>query len=127
MTSEIKELTQSKKEGLRQWFTGKYFDLFVWYDENGHVLGFQLCYDKAKNERVITWRVKQGFSHHIVDGEASGSAKLSPLLDLNGAFDKESLLELLKNECHMIDAEVKKFVCEKIAQSSFHPNITSFE
>jgi hypothetical protein len=40
-----------------------YFDLIVWYEPDGGVHGFQLCYDKPGRERALTWTLVDGFRH----------------------------------------------------------------
>lgn len=45
---------QIEGEPPRQWIADDYFDLCVWYEPNGDLFGFRLCYDKDADERVLT-------------------------------------------------------------------------
>lgn len=59
-----------------------FFDLIVWYDPNGEIHGFQLCYDKGGRERALTWtRGNDGCAHTSIDtGEAGPTANRTPVL-----------------------------------------------
>lgn len=52
----------------RRYISDDYFDLFVWYEADGQVHGFQLCYDKQRRQRALTWKRDQGFWHARIDG-----------------------------------------------------------
>ncbi len=63
-----------------------YFDLIVWYaaDESAH--GFQLCYDKLRNERAVTWIRDEGIRHDRVDsGESRPIENSTPILFPGGS------------------------------------------
>jgi hypothetical protein len=90
MLSELKDCRQVPGEPRRRWFSDEQFDLIVWYDEEESVLGFQLCYDKAKDERALTWMAATGYNHRRVDtGEMYGrrTDSLTPVLVPDGVFD----------------------------------------
>jgi len=40
MLGEIRNVRQIEGEGTRRWFTDRYFDLIVWYDDSGSLTGF---------------------------------------------------------------------------------------
>lgn len=54
-------------EPLRQWFADDYFDLYVWYQPDGAIFGFRLCYEKDGDERGLTWMHTGAFRHERVD------------------------------------------------------------
>jgi hypothetical protein len=116
MLSEIQDPRQIENEGPRRWFTDEYFDLIVWYDKEGTaVTGFQLCYDRGYQERALTWRTDQGFTHErIDDGELSGRMKMTPVLVPDGAFDHISIAERFRRSSGQIDAEIREFVHDKV-------------
>jgi hypothetical protein len=89
MLSEIEEARQVPGEGMRRWFRDDELDLIVWYDDEGTMQGFQLCYDKLKRERALTWRKPNSYQHHAIDtGEPdTGSPKMSPVLVADGVVD----------------------------------------
>src|SRR5690349_10217715 len=71
---------QIEGEPRRVWFTDDYFDLYVWFDVDGGLCGFRLCYDKQGVERAVTW-LSETFQHHRVDsGENGPWGKMSPVL-----------------------------------------------
>lgn len=51
----------------RRWYSSEYFDLIVWFNKGKEIIGFQLCYDKERNERAITWKETVGYLHSQVD------------------------------------------------------------
>ena len=115
MLSEIRNPRQIEGEGRRRWFTDDYFDLIVWYDLSGELAGFQLCYDKARTERALTWRRDQGYSHERVDeGEIPGRAKMSPVLVPDGAFPRNGVAERFFEASAQIDPEIRELVYDRL-------------
>ena len=112
MLSEIANTRQIENEGHRRWFTDSYFDLIVWYERKGSTIaGFQLCYDKQREERALTWRRGEGFDHkRIDDGDVTGRMKMTPVLVPDGAFDYSAIAARFHRESERIDPGVRKFV-----------------
>jgi len=118
MLREIRNVRQIPGDGRRRWFQDTYFDLIVWYDDDGGMTGFQLCYDKKDRERAFTWRRGQRCIHEEIDaGEQPGHAKMTPVLqeappsaeqDVPARFFHESAL--------MEDRGIVRLVYEKIEQ-----------
>ena len=46
MLTEATNVEQIEGEPRRRWFQDVEWDLFVWEDNPGNIVGFQLCYDK---------------------------------------------------------------------------------
>ena len=117
MLAEVRETRQVEGEGYRRWFRDSYFDLIVWYEnEGGAIEGFQLCYDKEWNERALTWRRAGGFDHSRVDdGEKAMSVKRTPVLVPDGEFNSENVAWKFQAESTGIDPEIARFVHERIA------------
>lgn len=79
--NEAQHVRQVPGDGLRRWFYDDDFDLFVWYNPNGSIHGFQLSYDKTGDEKSLTWFRNRGISHHAVDGgEQNPGRNRSPIL-----------------------------------------------
>jgi hypothetical protein len=57
----------------RRWFHDEYFDLFVWQDDAGAVVRFELCYGQGASERALVWLGGERFFH---DGGASETEAL---------------------------------------------------
>ncbi len=93
MLKEINAVRQIPGEFYRRWFFSSEQDLVVWYDADGNIVGFQLAYDKARQERSIYWKVGKGISHYDVDdGESSPFSNHTPLLSMDGVFDRNRVL-----------------------------------
>ena len=87
MLSELRHVCQIKGEGLRRWFIDPYFDLIVWYEDNGSLIGFQLCYDQQGRERLFTWWKDHGFWHGTLDdGETPGRLKMCTMISADDDF-----------------------------------------
>lgn len=68
-------------KGTRRWFSDEEMDLIVWYDAAGAVAGFELCYDKSRTERAVTWKKGGTACHSKVDGgESSPLRNDTPIL-----------------------------------------------
>lgn len=120
MLVEIPKVRQIEDEGFRRWFTDDYFDLIVWYSEpkdpKGEIVGFQLCYDKFRKERALTWRKGDEYIHSQIDsGELPYSSKMTPVLLADGIFDKKSIADRFRECSENIDPEITRIVLEKIA------------
>jgi hypothetical protein len=119
MLTEIANPRQIEGEGRRRWFTDSYFDLIVWHDRQGEPTGFQLCYDKGRRERAVSWRQGEGFSHELVDdGEVTGRMKMTPVLVPDGIFHRDEVTERFWKESEGIDPRVRRFVYSRLLR---HP------
>lgn len=115
MLYEIKDVRQQPEELRKRWFTDEYYDLFVWYGEDGEISSFQLSYDKGRNERALTWTRKGGFRHTGVDsGEDSPIDSMSPILVADGLFDSAAEAERFHAESGEIDPQVSRFVYSRL-------------
>ena len=116
MLKEVRKTRQIPNEPFRRWFSDKTFDLIVWYDPDNTIMGFQLCYRKGIDEHALTWLRGKGFSHNrIDDGEGRPARhKMTPLLALDGTFEKNHVLALFENESKEIDPEIVGIVTEMI-------------
>lgn len=117
MLTEVQNTRQIKDEGRRRWFTDSCFDLIVWYErDSSSIAGFQLCYDKEREERALTWRRGAGFDHkRIDDGEVSGRMKMTPVLIPDGTFDYTVIAERFRRESDTIDPGIRELVYKKLA------------
>ena len=119
MLKEHTNVRQIKDEPRRRWFADDYFDLIVWVDERHDIVGFQLCYDKSRHERALTWFKHTGYMHHRVDdGEHTIDMfrKATPILISDGSFDHKKIASLFKEQSTEIEQKISKFVYEKISQ-----------
>ena len=87
MLREILNVSQVPGTHSR-WFASTFLDLIVWYDKDMAITGFQLCYDKGREEKALTWRRDSGYSHNKID-DGEGRAyrqKMTPILVADGVF-----------------------------------------
>ncbi len=108
MLTEIEKTRQIPGEGIRRWFRDEELDLIVWYADDGSIDGFQLCYDKLKQERALTWRKPGSYQHHAIDtGEpAMGGPKMSPVLVADGVFDSARIEKAFAERCGGVPEEL---------------------
>ena len=119
MLIELDAVLQVAGDSPRRWFTDDFFDLIVWYGGDQRIVGFQLCYDKGKNERALSWRKESGYTHHAVDdGETPGHSKMAPILVSDGYFDSQSVAEEFKRRCSNLDEDLRDFVLGRLDRFS---------
>jgi hypothetical protein len=119
MLIELSNPRQIPGEGRRRWFMDDYFDLIVWYADDGTLTGFQLCYDKRVKERALTWTRDGGYRHNrIDDGETPGHPKMSPVIVADGTFDRAPVAERFRAASAGIDPAVASFVYDTVLR---HP------
>lgn len=116
MLTEMKNVEQIPGEPRRRWFSDRYFDLIVWVDDRDRILGFQLCYDKLRNERFLTWWPDRGYRHgRIDDGEdRPGKQKATPILVADGEFERDRIADLFKTESAGLEEDISSLVYDKI-------------
>ena len=95
--SDLRELPDTRQvpgEPRRRWFHSPDLDLIVWFGEGDTPVGFQLCYDKVRGERALTWREGRGYDHSAIDSGETGPAKYksTPILVADGVFRTDRVL-----------------------------------
>jgi hypothetical protein len=114
MLRELNHPRQNDGDPFRRVFMDEYFELFVWYGDQGEEQGFQLCYDLGDNPRALTY-VKGLYTHAGIDqGEASPLKNLTPMLVVDGAFPKFPVLERFARESVKLDPKLLSYMTEKL-------------
>ena len=113
--SELRELPDTRQipgEPRRRWFHSLDLDLIVWFDEGDRPIGFQLCYDKARNERALTWREGRGYDHSAIDsGEVTPARhKATPILVADGLFSTDRVLASFLAASSAVPDEIRAYV-----------------
>jgi hypothetical protein len=113
---ELPDTRQVEGEPRRRWFSSPDLDLIVWLDEQDTLVGFQLCYDKSRGERALTWRKDRGYDHMGVDDGEAGPAqyKSTPILVADGHFDRERVEGLFINSSEDVPAALRSAVADLI-------------
>lgn len=118
--STLRELADTRQvagEPRRRWFSAPDLDLIVWLDERDAPIGFQLCYDKQRFERALTWRSGRGYDHSAVDsGEAGYAAyKRTPILVADGAFESARVSAIFSKASIELPAHIRELVAQALA------------
>ncbi|MBI5898623.1 MAG: hypothetical protein HZB40_05310 [Rhodocyclales bacterium] len=114
---ELPRVQQVTGEARRRWFHGHEMDLVIWEGAEGAPLGFQLAYDKHRNEHSIEWRAGRGFVHYQVDdGEAMALSKETPFLYHDGAFERDRVLAQFLAVAGGLPATIREFVAARLSE-----------
>jgi hypothetical protein len=117
MLREIRNIREIPGQGPRRWFSDAHLDLFVWYDEGGRILGFQLCFDKdTRVERALTFTEEGGYSLDLVAGEDSVCDLGSPVLVPAGEFSLRRLIDQLGERGAMLERSLYDYLREKLEE-----------
>ncbi|MBL4889241.1 MAG: hypothetical protein JKX97_04370 [Candidatus Lindowbacteria bacterium] len=105
---KIKYVLQIEGEPFREWYTDDvYFDLTVWYSEEGSIFGYQLTYGLHRDDHIVTWMRDRGLSHHKLDtGEDSPLHNLAPILVEDGVMPTEAILTRFHAVCETLNKEI---------------------
>jgi len=116
MLREENNVRQIEGDPRRRWFADEYFDLIVWFEPDGSIWGFQLCYDREFKPRALTWTKAHGYKHTgIDDGESVyGSQKGSPVLVEDGLFDSGPMADRLAAASADLPPQINLFLLEKV-------------
>lgn len=115
----LHEIKNAKKfdEGIRiRWFSDDFFDLVIWYDDDGNIISFQLTYDKYNDPHALTWKLGKGYIHETIDdGETPGRYKQSPILLPDGDFPGDAISEKFKQHTIKGEPELTEFISDIIS------------
>ena len=99
----------------RRWLSDDYFDLIVWYTGDNAIYGIQLCYDKPRWERALTWISRKGFSHmEVDDGEPNAWGNQTPILVPDGSFPADIVVAEFGRRGAGLPAKLRNLVLGKI-------------
>jgi hypothetical protein len=111
MLMELRKVRQVAGEDRRRWFFCHDLDLVVWEDEGGTITGFQLAYDRHRNEHSLSWQQDRGFAHYAVDdGEPRAGVDATPCLYPDGPFEQDRVLALFLAVSAEVPATIVTFV-----------------
>jgi len=117
MLTEISKPRQIEGEAYRRWFSSEDMDLIVWQQsKQGQIIGFQLCYDKERHEKALTWKTASGFTHTCVDDGEDHKTKYksTPILFNNTQPNIDLLLALFKQQSGQLDQHLLDLISDKI-------------
>jgi len=106
---------QVRDDFARRWMSDDYMDLIIWFEADGRVHGFQLCYDKTGEERALTWVATRGFSHHAVEsGDTNPNANCTPILVADGHMPVEAVSREFTRRSAELEPEIRKLVTARL-------------
>jgi hypothetical protein len=116
MLREIPHVRQDTPGIVRRWFQDAYFDLWTWEEaEGGALTAFQLCYDKRRDERALSWRRDHGFDHLRVQTGRGGGVDSSALLQgEGGTFPAIIVSRKLKAAAAPLPDLMRRFIFHKV-------------
>ena len=116
MLRELSDVRQIKGGHPRRWFQSDDEDLVIWYDCDGSIYGFQLCYNRTGIEKALTWMRDRGFSHDKVDaGTRSGlNYGRTPILVADGTFDAPAMKRRFEAISVSLPEEVRALVLTRL-------------
>jgi hypothetical protein len=119
MLRESPRVRQIPGDYFRRWFTGNALALFIWYEADGSIHGFQLSYDLENDPRALTWTPTKGFSHaSIDDGEESVLSNRTPLLRPSSGCDPLKLRADFISSADGLPSREKSFVEARLAEAA---------
>jgi hypothetical protein len=112
--------SQKEKDVFRRWFQDDYFDLIVWYSPDRSVIdGFQLCYDKNRDEHAFTWHRTAGFGHNKIDNSRGALGHpATPILVNDGFFPFDEIMKRFNRSSDELDEQIRDLVVEKLIEFS---------
>lgn len=117
MLRELRNVQQVRGEPTRRWFYCHEVDLVVWIDTDDTVSGFQLAYNKHKDEHSLAWHKDRGFSHYVVDdGEPMAGVNDTPFLYANGPLDCDQALAQFSAVAELVPADIAGFVITRLRE-----------
>lgn len=109
--------TQAPREPHRRWFADEYLDLVVWISDPGSVVAFELCYDKPRAERAVTWSPEKGYGSFRVDGGGDTPTRnRTPILISDRSVPKDQVIAQFTERAGALDPAIRDFVLQKLEQ-----------
>ena len=119
MLRESQPARQIPGDYFRRYFADVALGLFVWYESDGSIHGFQLSYDLENDPRALTWRPRKGFSHSSIDdGEESVLSNRAPLLRPSSECDPIKIRADFIASAKDLPALERSFVEAKLAEAA---------
>jgi len=118
MFTEVPDVRQIAGEPKRRWWLDADLELIAWFNRNSRIIAFQLCYETEGEQKALTWREGHGFFHSgIDDGEdRPGRHKSTPILIMDGLFDKERIGTRFTQSAQSLPPEISAFVQQKVIE-----------
>jgi len=122
MLTEVTNVRQPEGEPRRRWFSSSTLDLFLWYDEKDNVIQFQICYDRGRDERALTWHHERGLTHHDVDDGENRTFRMkgTPILVRGSDFDTGRIIREFEQQADNVEYRTVQFILSRINANGDH-------
>jgi hypothetical protein len=116
MLKEISDLSQTTDDLKRRWFSDGNIDLYVWYDNERHIVEFQISYNKDAGERILSWSTASGITCHGVDSGTAGPYKMkaSPVMTEETRKDVVLVRDLVNQSGQKLEHDLFEFILVKL-------------
>lgn len=115
MLKEYAGVSQHAGESFRRLFWDDYFQLYVWFDSEQRIVGFELSYDLANDCRAFRWKPDRGVEHYRVDdGEGRAIRKGVPILHADDTCVDHRIATEFTERSGGIALEITALVGEKL-------------
>ena len=123
MLTEYPVTPGKKEEFVTRWFSDSYADLYVWYDAAGSIAGFQLCYNKDRDEHSLTWKRGSGYAHNSIDaGDDTPLSNQTPIVVPDGLCPLDTLRGKFISRAAQLPPEVRACVLDALDPAR-HPEL----
>jgi len=123
MLTEYPVTAGKKEEFTTRWFSDSYADLYVWYDTDESIAGFQLCYNKDRDEHSLTWKRESGYSHDSIDaGDETPLSNQTPIVVPDGLCPLDALRGEFIRRAEKIEPSVRACVLDALDPAR-HPEL----
>lgn len=117
MLNEISSVRQDARDYFRRWFNDASLDLYIWYDNDYRIIGFQLCYDKDTREYALTYIDNKGFSHDRIDsGEYLVWDMKTPVLKEHVEDPCDHVIERFIDRSCEVDQKIRQYIVQKLEE-----------
>jgi len=113
----MREVAVSWAREHRRWFSDDQFDLFVWFDADGGISWFELCYDRSDIERALTWTPARGYAHwRVSTGDGAGmNYDMTPILVPDDTeFPKDRIIGTFTAAANTLEPTIRSFVIQRL-------------
>jgi len=117
MLREHVGVRQHAGESHRRFFWDDYLQLYVWFDEDERIVGFELSYDLTSDYRAFRWKPADGVEHYRVDdGEGRAMKKAVPVMRVDrSGIDPDILVEFTARS-ESISPEISLLVKQRLRE-----------
>lgn len=117
MLKEYSGVSQHAGEAFRRFFWDDYLQLYVWFDPDQRIVGFELSYDTLEDFRAFRWSPERGVQHYRVDdGECRPMRKGVPILQVDDSSVDRRIDAEFAVRSGAVEPEISGFVSARLSE-----------